>query len=106
MVASKSELMVRKTLTAMGPWHGYALAQCVEQISEQALEINQGTIYASLVCLEQRGRISSGCSSENNRRTKFYCITKTGRKQLSAEAANREWISGVMGRVLQIAERS
>jgi len=106
MVASKLELMVLKALTAMGPWHGYGIAQCVEQISEQALEINQGTISASLVCLQQTGLDLLGGFVGNNRRAKFYCITKAGRKQLSAEAANWEWISGVMGRVLQIAERS
>jgi len=89
MVASKSELMVLKTLTAMGPWQGYGIAQCVEQISEQALEISQGTISASLLCLQQQGWISSGGSSENNRRAKFSCIAKTARKQLSAEAAKR-----------------
>ena len=107
MVASKSEPMVLKTLTAMGPLHGYGIARRVEQISGPALEINQGTISASLVRLQQRGWISAVWgSSENNRRAKFYCITKTGRKRPSAEAANWERISGVIGRVLRIAERS
>lgn len=91
----------------MGPLHGYGIARRIEQLSEQALEINQGTIYASLVRLQQRGWISSVWGRrKSNRRAKFYCITKTGRKQLSAEAANWERISGVLGRVLQIAERS
>ena len=101
------DLMVLKTLTAMGPLHGYGIARRIEQISEQALQINQGTIYASLVRLLQRGWISAVWgSSESNRRAKFYSITKVGRKQLAAEAANWERISGVIGRVLQIAERS
>src|SRR5215470_15214039 len=101
------DLMVLKTLAAMGPLHGYGIARRIEQISEEALQINQGTIYASLVRLLQRGWISAlWGSSENNRRAKFYSITKTGRKQLSAEAANWERISGVIGRVLHIAERS
>ena len=101
------DVMVPKTLTAMGPLHGYGIARRIEQISEQALELNQGTIYASLVRLLQRGWISAVWgSSENNRRAKFYSITKVGRKQLSAAAANWERISGAIGRVLQIAERS
>jgi len=100
------DLMVPKTLTAMGPLHGYGLARGIEPISEQTLEINQGTISASLVCLQQTGLDLLGGFVGNNRRAKFYCITKAGRKQLSAEAANWERISGVIGRVLQIAERS
>ena len=101
------DLMVLKTLAAMGPLHGYGIARRIEQISRELLQLNQGTIYASLVRLLQRGWISAVWgSSENNRRAKFYSITKTGRKQLSAEAANWERISGVIGRVLQVAERS
>lgn len=101
------DLMVLKALTAMGPLHGYGIARRIEQIGEQALEIKQGTIHASLVRLLQRSWISAVRGSwQNNRRAKFYSITKVGRKQLSAEAANGERISGVIGRVLQIAERS
>ena len=101
------DLMVLKTLQAMGPLHGYGIARRIEQISEDALQLNQGTIYASLVRLLQKGWISAEWgASENNRRAKFYSITKMGRKQLSAEAANWERISGIVGRVLQIAERS
>ena len=100
------DLMVLKTLATMGPLHGYGIARRIEQISEEALQINQGTIYASLVRLLQRGWISAVWgSSENNRRAKFYSITKIGRKQLSTESANWERISGVIARVLQIAER-
>jgi PadR family transcriptional regulator, regulatory protein PadR len=98
--------MVLKTLEAMGPLHGYGIARRIEQLSEEALQLNQGTIYAALVRLVQSGWISAGWGeSENNRRAKFYSITKTGRKQLSAEAANWEKISGVIGRILQLEER-
>jgi PadR family transcriptional regulator PadR len=100
------DLMVLKTLEAMGPLHGYGIARRIEQISEEALQINQGTIYASLVRLLQRGWISAAWgASENNRKAKFYSITKTGRKRLAAEAENWERISGVIGRVLRISER-
>jgi transcriptional regulator len=100
------DLMVLKTLEAMGPLHGYGIARRIEQISEDALQINQGTIYASLVRLTQRGWISGAWgTSENNRKAKFYSITKTGRKQLSAEARNWDRVSAVIGRVLRIAER-
>jgi PadR family transcriptional regulator, regulatory protein PadR len=114
MAAGKTEilpgtldLMVLKTLAAMGPLHGYGIARRIEQISEEALQLNQGTIYASLVRLLQRRWISAAWgASENNRRAKFYSITKLGRKQLSAEAANWERVYGVVGRVLQLGERS
>ena len=99
------DLMVLKTLEAMGPLHGYGIARRIEQISEDALEINQGTIYSSLVRLLQKGWISGAWgTSDNNRKAKFYSITKTGRKQLTAEARNWERISAVIGRVLR-AER-
>ena len=113
MPADKSEilqgtldLMVLKTLASMGPLHGYGVARRIEQISEEALQINQGTIYASLVRLMQKGWIAgSWGTSDNNRKAKFYSITKSGRKQLNTEARNWERISGVIGRVLRIAER-
>jgi len=100
------DLMVLKTLDVMGPLHGYGIARRIEQISEEVLRLNQGTIYASLVRLQQRGWISAAWgASENNRKAKFYSITRGGRKQLSAEAENWERIAGVMGRMLQLAER-
>jgi len=100
------DLMVLKTLAAMGPQHGYGIARRIEQISEEALQINQGTIYASLVRLMQRGWISGAWgASDNNRKAKFYSITRAGRKRLASEAKNWERISGVIGRVLRIAER-
>jgi PadR family transcriptional regulator, regulatory protein PadR len=101
------DLMVLKTLAAMGPLHGYGIARRIEQISEAALQINQGTIYASLVRLMQKGWISgSWGTSDNNRKAKFYSITRAGRKQLESEARNWERISGVIGRVLRLAERA
>lgn len=100
------DLMVLKTLDAMGPLHGYGIARRIEQISEEVLRLNQGTIYASLVRLLQKGWISGAWgASENNRKAKFYSITKRGRKELTAETENWERIAGVMGRVLQLAER-
>jgi transcriptional regulator len=113
MPADKSEilqgtldLMVLKTLEALGPLHGYGIARRIEQISEEALRINQGTIYASLVRLVHKGWISAAWgASDNNRKAKFYSITKAGRKQLNTEAQNWERISAVIGRVLRIAER-
>ena len=100
------DLMVLKTLATMGPLHGYGIARRIEQISEDALQINQGTIYASLVRLMQKRWISGAWgTSDNNRRAKFYSITKAGRKQLEAEARNWERVSTVIGRVLRIVER-
>ena len=100
------DLMVLKTLDTMGPLHGYGIARRIEQISEDALQINQGTIYASLVRLAQKRWISGAWgTSDNNRRAKFYSITNAGRKQLAAEARNWERVSGVIGRVLRIVER-
>jgi transcriptional regulator len=100
------DLMVLKTLAAMGPLHGYGIARRIEQVSEDALRINQGTIYASLVRLLQRGWISGEWgASENNRKAKFYSLTRAGRKQLEAEARNWERIAAVVGRVLRAAER-
>jgi PadR family transcriptional regulator len=100
------DLMVLKTLEVMGPLHGYGIARRIEQISEEVLQVNQGTIYASLVRLLQKGWISSAWgASENNRKAKFYSITKAGRKELTAETRNWERVSGVIGRVLRIVER-
>jgi len=95
------DLMVLQTLTAMGPQHGYGIARRIEQVSGDKVSLNQGTIYASLVRLQQRGWITGewGVSS-NNRKAKFYSITKTGRKQLSEDAMNWQRLSSVMSRVL------
>jgi PadR family transcriptional regulator, regulatory protein PadR len=101
------DLMVLKTLAAMGPLHGYGIARRIEQISKDVLRLNQGTIYASLVRLVQRGWIATAWgTSENNRKAKFYSITRAGRKQLERETEDWERISAVVGRVLRLAERS
>ena len=98
------DLMVLKTLESMGPLHGYGIARRIEQVSEDVLQVNQGTIYASLVRLQQRGLISAGWGvSENKRKAKFYTITRAGRKQLNAATGNWERVSGVIGRVLGLA---
>ena len=97
------DLMVLKTLHALGPLHGYGIARRIEQISGQVLLLNQGTIYASLVRLLQKGWISDAWgTSENNRKAKFYSMTARGQKQLREETENWERIAGVMARVLQL----
>jgi len=97
------DLMVLKTLHALGPLHGYGIARRIEQISGQVLLLNQGTIYASLVRLLQKGWISAAWgTSENNRKAKFYSITMRGQKQLREETENWERIAGVMARVLKL----
>ena len=95
------DLMVLKTLDAMGPLHGYGIARRIEQVSDDVLQLNQGTIYASLVRLQQRGWIAAEWgTSDNNRRAKFYSITRNGRKQLAEDAAHWARLARVMGRVL------
>jgi PadR family transcriptional regulator PadR len=101
------DLMVLKTLDAMGPLHGYGIARRIEQLSQEALLVNQGTIYLCLVRLVQKGWIQAAWgTSENNRRAKFYSISKAGRKQLVAETKNWERVSGVIGRLLQLDART
>lgn len=96
------DLMVLRTLDAMGPLHGYGIARRIEQISEDALKLNEGTVYASLMRLLQRRWISASWgTSENNRKARFYAITKAGRRQLAAETANWERIAAVMARLLR-----
>jgi transcriptional regulator len=96
------DLMVLKTLEQIGPLHGYGLALRIEQVSQGALTVNQGTIYLCLVRLVQRGWITATWgTSENNRKAKFYALSKVGRKQLKAETANWERIAGVMSHVLR-----
>jgi len=99
------DLMVLQTLAAMGSLHGYGIARRIEQASGDAVLLNQGTIYASLVRLQQRGWISAEWgTSDNNRKAKFYSITKRGRKQLAQDAAYWQRLSGVMGRVLAMQD--
>jgi transcriptional regulator len=100
------DLMVLKTLDAMGPLHGYGIALRIEQLSDEALRVNQGTVYASLVRLVQKAWIRADWgTSENNRSAKYYRITARGRKQLAAEAQDWARVSGVIGKLLQLASR-
>jgi PadR family transcriptional regulator PadR len=100
------DLMVLKTLDSMGAMHGYGIARRIEQISAEALAVNQGTIYLCLIRLLQKKWISASWgTSENNRKAKFYSITKSGRNQLAAETENWERVSGIVGKVLQLAPR-
>ena len=100
------DLMVLQTLEAMGTLHGYGIARRIEQISEDVLQLNQGTIYASLLRLQQRRWISASWgTSDNNRKAKYYAITRAGRKQLAEQTQNWERIAGVMGRLLRLADR-
>ena len=93
--------MVLQTLTVMGSLHGYGIARRIEQVSGNEVLLNQGTIYASLVRLEQRGWIESSWGiSDNNRKAKFYSITSAGRRQLAEDARYWERLTGVMDRVL------
>jgi transcriptional regulator len=95
------DLMVLQTLDAMGPLHGYGIARRIEQVSGNQVLLNQGTIYASLVRLQQRAWIAASWgTSDNNRKAKFYSITKAGRKQLAKDTAYWQRLTGVMGRVL------
>ena len=95
------DLMVLRTLASMGTQHGYGIARRVEQVSGDEVMLNQGTIYASLVRLQQRRWIKAAWgTSENNRRARFYSLTPAGRKQLEARSANWERITTVMARVL------
>lgn len=97
------DLMVLKTLDAMGPMHGYGIARRIEQLSDEALQINQGTIYLCLIRLVQQGWIDASWGiSENNRKAKFYAISKAGKKQLAAAAKNWERVSGVIDRLLTL----
>ena len=99
------DLMILKTLDVMGPLHGYGIARRIEQLSHDVLQLNEGTVYTSLLRLQQRGWISAQWgASENNRKAKFYSITKPGRKQLVEETQSWEVISGVIGRVLEAAK--
>jgi PadR family transcriptional regulator PadR len=97
------DLMVLKALDALGPLHGYGIARRLEQISGDILELNEGTVYTALVRLGQKGWISSDWGvSENNRKAKYYSITRSGRRQLAREAKSWSRISGIVERVLKL----
>ena len=97
------DLMILKTLHALGSLHGFGIARRIEQLSEDVLTLNEGTVYTSLLRLQQKQWIAGEWGvSENNRRARFYSITKRGIKQLAIETENWERIAGVIGRVLAL----
>ena len=99
------DLMVLKTLQTLGPLHGYGIARRIEQVAAGTLALNQGTIYPALLRLEQRGWIASAWgSSDNNRRARFYSITRSGRRQLAVETDIWERTVAMMSRVLEEPE--
>jgi transcriptional regulator len=101
------DLMILKTLQALGPLHGFGIARRIEQLSEDVLTLNEGTVYTSLLRLQQKSWIASEWGvSENNRRARFYSITKRGMKQLAVETENWERIAAVIGRVLALEAKA
>ena len=99
------DLMILKTLHALGPQHGFGIARRIEQVSRDVLQLNEGTVYTSLLrLLQQRWIAAEWGTSENNRKAKFYSITARGEKRLTVETENWERISGVVGRVLRLEE--
>jgi PadR family transcriptional regulator, regulatory protein PadR len=109
MPAPKSEvlqgtldLLVLKTLDSMGPMHGFGIALRIQQVSEDLLQLNQGTLYPALLRLEQRGWMASKWGvSENNRKAKFYSLTRAGRRQLNEESESWDRMSAMINRVLK-----
>jgi PadR family transcriptional regulator PadR len=96
-------LMVLKTLDVLGPLHGYGIARRIEQISGDQLALNQGTLYPLLLKLEQEGAIASAWgTSENNRRARFYRLTRVGRRQLRAETQDWEQTTAMIGRFFTV----
>ena len=114
MAAEKTEvlqgtldLMVLKTLQALGPLHGFGIARRIEQLSEDVLALNEGTVYTSLLRLQQKSWIASEWGvSENNRRARFYSITRRGLKQLAVETENWERIAAIIGRLLALEAKA
>ncbi len=98
------DLLVLKTLDTLGPLHGFGIARRIQQVSEDMLQLNQGTLYPALVRLEQRGWIGSKWGvSENNRRARFYSLTKAGKKQLAVETEDWKRMSSLIARLLRSA---
>ena len=96
------DLMVLKTLEAMGPLHGYGIARRIEQVSENLLALNQGTLYPALLRLQQKKWIAGKWGvSDNNRKARYYSITEAGKKQLARETENWERMAAVMNRLLE-----
>jgi len=99
------DLMILTSLEALGPLHGYGIARRIEQVSDSALRLNEGTVYTALTRLQHQGWISASWgTSENNRRARFYTITAAGRRQLQVETRNWERITGVMTRLLRLVQ--
>jgi PadR family transcriptional regulator, regulatory protein PadR len=99
------DLMILKTLDTLGAMHGWGIAQRIRQVSEDLLQLNQGTLYPALLRVEQKGWISSEWKiTENNRRAKYYSLTTAGKKQLEAETLEWEKFAGVMARMLNATE--
>ena len=99
------DLMILTSLEAMGPLHGYGIARRIEQVSDSALRLNEGTVYTALTRLQHQGWISASWgTSDNNRRARFYTITAAGRRQLHVETRNWERITGVMTRLLRLGQ--
>jgi PadR family transcriptional regulator PadR len=97
------DLMILKTLHALGPLHGFAIARRIEQVSEDVLRLNEGTVYTALLRLQHRGWIASEWgASANNRKAKFYSITRRGFAQLARETEDWQRIAGVIGRILAL----
>ena len=95
------DLMVLRALATLGPQHGYAIASRLEQIGEGALQLNMGSLYPALVRLEQRGLVrAKWCTTESNRRARFYEITPAGRKHMQAESEQWQQMAAIMSRVL------
>jgi PadR family transcriptional regulator, regulatory protein PadR len=110
MPQSKSDLlqgtldMLVLKILALGPMHGWGISQRIQQVSQDVLQVNQGSLYPALYRLEQQGLIgASWGSSENNRQAKFYALTKAGRKQLAEETKNWERLSAAVARILETA---
>jgi len=96
------DLLVLKTLDTIGPMHGYSIARRIQQISQDALQLNQGTLYPALLRLQLRGWVVSKWGvTENNRKAKYYSITRAGRKRLQEEAESWERMAAIINRVLQ-----
>jgi PadR family transcriptional regulator PadR len=99
------DVMVLQCLHSMGPLHGYGIARRLEQVSEDAMQLKQGTIYPALVRLQEKGWIVAEWGvSENNRKAKFYSITRTGRKQLVVETTQWKTLAATMARLLKVTE--
>jgi PadR family transcriptional regulator PadR len=101
------DLMVLKSLAALGPLHGYGIARRIEQVSDDALRLNEGTVYQALLRLQQKGWITSDWGvSENNRRARFYSITRSGRKQLTRETESWNRVARLVAKILQLGNEA